>query len=917
MSLFGKIFLPPSAPSSDTEFTERRSRDQSHERKHFLPRMTRIWRIKAGMLLVVLLQRTPALYLAGAAGESRLVAPAAAILRGAVLATVSLGAMHAVAGATQFVINPPSPIAGTVGQAIAGVAFTYAGTPSSPASFRVTGSLPPGLTIAGLSGGIVNSGTPTISGTPTQAGSFSISVQGYNTPGATGLTNGVLVPITFNIAAGTTAPALTTHPAAQTVNVGATATFSAAASGTPAPTYQWRKDGTNLAGATAASLTLTNVQTANAGTYTVVAANSAGNATSNGALLTVSSPAVAPSITSQPAAQTVLAGAAVTFSAAASGTPAPAFQWRKDGTNLAGATAASLTLPSVLTPDAGTYTLVATNSAGVATSNGAALIVNVPSSLPTIFLQPAGQNVLVGASVSFAAGAFGTPAPTFQWRKNGADLPGATAVTLTLTNVQLADAGTYLLVASNSAGSAATNGASLTVAMATAAPVITAHPISQNVFAGQTVTFTVLADGNPAPTFQWRRNEVDLAGGTNSTLTLNNVPSALAGTYTAVATNSVGAATSRGATLTVAPPPATPIVTTPPTGQTVPAGQPVTFTAGVAGTPTPTLQWRRNGADLPGATNASLTIASVQAADAGTYTVVAANSSGTVTSAGAVLALAVVAPIDPGRLVNLSIRTTLAGGDDAFTVGTVIGGAGTTGVKPLLVRAVGPALAQFGVSELVEDPRLELFAGPTRIAANDNWGGESQLRTIFTQVGAFLFPSATSADAAVYDSTLSPGNKSVVISTARGAAGSVLVELYDATPAVALTAATPRLVNVSVLKDVGSDLTAGFVIGGTTRITVLIRAIGPTRTVFGVDRPLADPRLDLMVAGGGSLATNDDWGGSAALSEAFARVGAFPLGANSKDAAVLVGLRPGAYTVRASGAAETTGTALVEIYEVP
>ena len=116
----------------------------------------------------------------------------------------------------------------------------------------------------------------------------------------------------------------------------------------------------------------------------------------------------------------------------------------------------------------------------------------------------------------------------------------------------------------------------------------------------------------------------------------------------------------------------------------------------------------------------------------------------------------------------------------------------------------------------------------------------------------------------------------------------------------------------------GSDvLIAGFVLAGSGSKTLLIRAIGPTLGAFGVPDPLADPKLELH-AGGALLQANDDWGGSAELTAAFGRGGAFPLAVRaSKDAALLVTLSPGAYTVQVRGPAGTTGIALVELYELP
>src|ERR1019366_7783650 len=153
-----------------------------------------------------------------------------------------------------------------------------------------------------------------------------------------------------------------------------------------------------------------------------------------------------------------------------------------------------------------------------------------------------------GTTVTFTSAAIGGPAPTYQWRKNNANIPGATSSSLTLTNVQLADAGTYAVVATNSVSSTTSNGAVLTV---NAPPAITLQPVSQTVNPGTTVTFTAAASGSPAPTYQWRKNGVNIPGATGSTLTLTNVHMTDDGTYTVIVTNSLNFAISDGALLTV------------------------------------------------------------------------------------------------------------------------------------------------------------------------------------------------------------------------------------------------------------------------------------------------------------------------------------------------------------------------------
>jgi len=316
-------------------------------------------------------------------------------------------------------------------------------------------------------------------------------------------------------------------------------------SGTPPFTYQWYKDGTALAGATADSLVISNVQIAAGGVYSAVVANSAGSATSDNATLTVNSPLVPPAFTTQPASQTVTAGGAVTFSVAASGTPAPTYQWYFNGSAIAGATGASYTLPGAQPANAGTYTVVATNPAGAVTSTAATLAVNFA---PFITAQPAGKTVALGAAVTFSVAASGSPAPSYQWQFNGSSIAGATAASYTISSVKAANAGTYTVVVANAVGSVTSSAAALAI---NGAPVITAQPATQTVVSGHAVTFAVVASGTPVPTYQWRRNGVNLGRATGATYTISRVTAGNAGTYTVVVSNSAGTVTSAGAVLTV------------------------------------------------------------------------------------------------------------------------------------------------------------------------------------------------------------------------------------------------------------------------------------------------------------------------------------------------------------------------------
>ena len=179
------------------------------------------------------------------------------------------------------------------------------------------------------------------------------------------------------------APSITTQPANQTVTAGQTASFAVAASGTTPLSYQWRKNGANISGATSSSYTTPPTTSADDGAqFMVVVSNTAGSITSNAATLTVTPAAVAPSITTQPANQTVTAGQTASFTVTASGTTPLSYQWQKNGANISGATSSSYTTPPTTSADNGAqFTVVVSNTAGSITSNVATLTVN-PASPP-------------------------------------------------------------------------------------------------------------------------------------------------------------------------------------------------------------------------------------------------------------------------------------------------------------------------------------------------------------------------------------------------------------------------------------------------------------------------------------------------------------------------------------------------------
>lgn len=276
------------------------------------------------------------------------------------------------------------------------------------------------------------------------------------------------------------------------------------------------------------------------------------------------------------------------------------------------------------------------------------------------------------------------------------------------------------------------------------------------------------------------------------------------------------------------------------------------------------------------------------------------------------------------RLVNLSSRLRVSGRDaaGASVAGFVVGGSSAADV---LIRAAGPALAAYGITDPLASPRLQVFAADGRlVGANRGWGGDADVAAAGRSVGAFPFP-AGSSDAALIVS-LPPGAYTAQVTSETD--GTALIEVYD----LRSLAAVPlkHLVNVSTRGAVAGTtdpVIAGFVVTGAGPKQVLIRAVGPGLAAFGVADALRDAGLNVYDAGGRRVAMNDNWGVPQSvpgmsgpftaddLAAAALQAGAFALARGSADAAVIVTLPPGAYTAVATGANGTAGSVLVEVYE--
>ena len=350
---------------------------------------------------------------------------------------------------------------------------------------------------------------------------------------------------------------------------------------------------------------------------------------------------VAPSIITEPANQVVKAGQTATFTVVATGTAPLTYQWQKSGAAISGATAASYTTAATTSTDNGAqFVVVVSNSVGSVTSIAATLTVNAIAVPPSITTQPVNQTVTVGQTATFTVVATGTAPLSYQWQKNSAAISGATLASYTTPATTSADNGAqFVVVVSDSAGSATSNAATLTVSASAVAPSITTQPASQTVTVGQTATFTVVATGTSPLSYQWQKNGTAIGGATSASYTTPATTSADNGAqFVVVVSNSAGNATSNAATLTVNASAVAPSITTQPASQTVTVGQTATFTVVATGTTPLSYQWQKNGAAISGATSASYTTPATTSADNGAqFVVVVSNVAGNVTSNAATL----------------------------------------------------------------------------------------------------------------------------------------------------------------------------------------------------------------------------------------------------------------------------------------
>jgi hypothetical protein len=563
-----------------------------------------------------------------------------------------------------------------------------------------------------------------------------VTAPGIRQSEATGWTN------TFyglNIYIGLNGLTIKSGPVGATINQGQNATFSVVAEGTGPFTYQWRKDGAVLTGATAATLRLVNVTEAQAGNYSVTVSNTQGTTTSSAAALAVNTPLT---LASNPTARTAAIGdtlaPAFSVTATAAAGVTLTYQWRKDGVNILGANSATLGLTAIKATDFGAYSVTITSPTGTLTSTSAVLTrASDPVVAPVITRDPSSVTINPGSSLILSVAATGSPAPTYQWQFNGANIPGANAATLVLTDVIADQAGTYNVVATNSGGTATSKSATVAtssgfgrqLSLSTRGYVGTGGNIliPGFVIAGNGAKRLLIRAAGPA------LSELGVAG------VLEDPQLAVFKDSRQLDENDNWTADQRKAVA-------------------------VEFYRGKVGA-------------FP-FVDRSKDAALVVSLEPGAYTIQVSGVGNTTGTAIVEVYDLDEADANNSRLANLATRAVVQASAGPLISGFVVQGAVA---KAVLIRATGPALAGFGVTGTLAQPKLTLFDDQGKpILENTGWessGVSDQIIAASQSVGAFGLTRGT-VDSVIL-AVLPPGAYTAQVIGADGGSGVTLVEVYE------------------------------------------------------------------------------------------------------------------------------------------
>jgi len=414
---------------------------------------------------------------------------------------------------------------------------------------------------------------------------------------------------------------ITQHPQSLNLTAGGSINLSVGVTGDGPFDYQWRKDNQDISGANSASYSIASASLSDAGSYNVTITSNGQSLTSFSALISVNKAIEPASITQQPQSLNLSAGDSINLSVGVTGDGPFDYQWKKDNKDIPGANSASYSVANASLSDAGSYNVTITSNDQSLTSLSALISINPIVEPISITQQPQPLNLTAGDSINLSVGVTGDGPLDYQWQKEGSILPGETNSTLYIAESVEANSGTYRVSINNSVSEASSDFVSVIINAAIAPVTISQHPQDLTVTEGETARFQISATGGGFISYQWRKNNVNIANAYNYQLEISPTEMGSSGDYDAIVTNSRGSIISDFATLTVLSSETPVSITLQPTSKSVFLTDSINLRTEASGDGNLSYQWFFNEQIIDGATQAEYSINSAEPEHQGSYTV--------------------------------------------------------------------------------------------------------------------------------------------------------------------------------------------------------------------------------------------------------------------------------------------------------